>query len=147
MVRSQNWPDLRSPKSKFRDINFVGTDALINSWKFHIDTSKTSTDTSNTSAELRAAVFPLFAKNLIGVVKMTPSFTRAKVNASWRDAPQRTTNELLWGRVYFRKCSSINVAGMDKLYINIDCGLRRTPLTEGGGRFSPPPTPPHYLWN
>ena len=35
MGRSQNWPDLRSPISKIRDINFVGTDELIIFWKFH----------------------------------------------------------------------------------------------------------------
>ena len=40
MVRSQNWPDLRSPRSKFRDIHFVGADTFINSWKFHIDILK-----------------------------------------------------------------------------------------------------------
>ena len=37
MVRSQNWPDLRAPKSKFRDKFYVGTDAAINSWKLHVD--------------------------------------------------------------------------------------------------------------
>ena len=36
MVRSQNLPDLRSPKSRFRDIRFICTNALINSWKFYI---------------------------------------------------------------------------------------------------------------
>ena len=41
MERPQNRPDLRSPKSKFRDIRFVGTDALINSWKVHVDFLKT----------------------------------------------------------------------------------------------------------
>ena len=40
MVRFQNWPNLRSPKSKFREIHFVGTDTLINSRKFHIGASK-----------------------------------------------------------------------------------------------------------
>ena len=41
MVRSWNWPDLRSAESKFRDIRFVGTDAFISSWNFHIDPLKT----------------------------------------------------------------------------------------------------------
>ena len=41
MVRSQKWPDLRPPRSKFRELRFVGTDAIMNSWKFHIDTLKT----------------------------------------------------------------------------------------------------------
>ena len=30
MVGSQNWPDLMSQISKFRDMRFVSTDALIN---------------------------------------------------------------------------------------------------------------------
>ena len=37
MVWSKNQPDLRPPKSKFRDMPFVGTDALINSWTFYVD--------------------------------------------------------------------------------------------------------------
>ena len=41
MGKSQNWPDPRSPKSKFRDIHFVGIDTLMLSQKFHIDPSKT----------------------------------------------------------------------------------------------------------
>ena len=48
MVLSENWRDLRSPKSKFRDTRFVGTGArfvgthaLINSWRFHVDPFKT----------------------------------------------------------------------------------------------------------
>ena len=40
VVWLENWPDLRSPKSKLQDINFVGTGALINSWKFYIDPLK-----------------------------------------------------------------------------------------------------------
>ena len=35
MVRSQKWPDLRSPISKIQDIRFVGTDDLIIFRKFH----------------------------------------------------------------------------------------------------------------
>ena len=34
MGRSQNWPDLRSQISKFRDIRIVGTNELLKSWKF-----------------------------------------------------------------------------------------------------------------
>ena len=34
MERSQNWPDLRSPISKFRDIRFIDTGTDINRWKF-----------------------------------------------------------------------------------------------------------------
>ena len=34
MERSQNWPDLRSPISKFWDINFIDTLACSNHWKF-----------------------------------------------------------------------------------------------------------------
>ena len=48
MGRAQNWPDLRSPTWKFRDIRFVGTDTLslsylylINPWKFHVDLLRT----------------------------------------------------------------------------------------------------------
>ena len=32
--RSQNWPDLRSPISKFRDTSFIDTGTNINRWKF-----------------------------------------------------------------------------------------------------------------
>ena len=39
MGRSWNWPDLRSQISKIRDIHFVDTIALINSWNFYIDHS------------------------------------------------------------------------------------------------------------
>ena len=39
MGRSWNWPDLRSQIYKFRDISFVDTVTLTNSWKFHIDRS------------------------------------------------------------------------------------------------------------
>ena len=35
--RSQNWPDLRSPISKFRDIYFKDAATHINWWKFHGD--------------------------------------------------------------------------------------------------------------
>ena len=41
MSRPLNWPDLRSPKGKFQDICFVGTDTLINYWKFYIDRLRT----------------------------------------------------------------------------------------------------------
>ena len=34
MERSQNWPDLRSPISKFWDIHFINTLACSNHWKF-----------------------------------------------------------------------------------------------------------------
>ena len=34
MERSQNWPDLRSPISKFWDIYFIDTVACSNRWKF-----------------------------------------------------------------------------------------------------------------
>ena len=40
-VWSENWPDLRSLKSKFRDSRFLGTDDLINSWKIHVDSLRT----------------------------------------------------------------------------------------------------------
>ena len=39
MVWSENWPDLRSLKSKF--LRFVGTDAHINIWKFHVNPLRT----------------------------------------------------------------------------------------------------------
>ena len=39
MERSQNWPDLRSPISKFRDIYFIDTGTDINCWKFQGDLS------------------------------------------------------------------------------------------------------------
>ena len=39
MVRSQNWPDLRSSISKFWDIHFVHANALSNRWKFQSDRS------------------------------------------------------------------------------------------------------------
>ena len=35
--RSENLPDLRSLKLKFRQTRYLGTDAEINSWKLHID--------------------------------------------------------------------------------------------------------------
>ena len=41
MGRSRKWPDPRSSISKFRDIRFVGTGALRQSWKFHTDHSIT----------------------------------------------------------------------------------------------------------
>ena len=34
IMRSQNWPDLRSPISKFWDINFIDTVVCSNRWKF-----------------------------------------------------------------------------------------------------------------
>ena len=37
MGRSQNWPDLRSPTSKIRDIHFVHLVTLSNCWKFQSD--------------------------------------------------------------------------------------------------------------
>ena len=37
MKRSENWRDLRSLKPKFRGIRFVGTEALIISWKSQFD--------------------------------------------------------------------------------------------------------------
>ena len=40
MVRSQYWPDLRSPNTKSIDIRFVGTDAHIKFWKFYINLLK-----------------------------------------------------------------------------------------------------------
>ena len=40
MVWSENWPGLRSPKFKFWDIHWVGTDALIKSWMFYVDPFK-----------------------------------------------------------------------------------------------------------
>ena len=40
MGRSQNWPDLKSPKSIIKDMHFVATNNLMISWKFHIDCSK-----------------------------------------------------------------------------------------------------------
>ena len=40
-VRSENWPDLRPLKWKFRDIRFVGTNVPINCCKFHVDPLKT----------------------------------------------------------------------------------------------------------
>ena len=39
MERSQNWPDLRSPIWKFRDIRFIDTGTDINRWKFQSDRS------------------------------------------------------------------------------------------------------------
>ena len=39
MERSQNWPDLRSSISKFRDIRFIDTGTDINRWKFQGDRS------------------------------------------------------------------------------------------------------------
>ena len=39
MERSQNWHDLRSPISKFRDIRFIDTGTDINRWKFQGDRS------------------------------------------------------------------------------------------------------------
>ena len=47
MARSQNWPDLKPPKSKFRDKSFVGTYALINSWKLHVNLLKTVATTQS----------------------------------------------------------------------------------------------------
>ena len=41
MGRSQNWPDLRSPRSKIRDIRFVAIDVLMISWKLYIDRPRT----------------------------------------------------------------------------------------------------------
>ena len=38
---SENWPDLRSLKSKFRDSRFLGTDDLINSWKIPVNFLRT----------------------------------------------------------------------------------------------------------
>ena len=40
MLNSQHWLDLGSPKQKFYDMRFVGTDAIIKSWKFHTDPLK-----------------------------------------------------------------------------------------------------------
>ena len=37
MERSQNWPDLRSPISKFRDKHFIDIITDINRWKFQSD--------------------------------------------------------------------------------------------------------------
>ena len=37
MERSQNWPDLESPISKFRDMHFMDTVTYINRWKFQGD--------------------------------------------------------------------------------------------------------------
>ena len=39
MERSQNWPDLRSPISKFRDMRFIDTGTDINRWTFQGDRS------------------------------------------------------------------------------------------------------------
>ena len=39
MERSKNWPDLRSPISKFRDLRFIDTGTFINRWKFQGDRS------------------------------------------------------------------------------------------------------------
>ena len=39
MERSQNWPDLRSPISKFRDKRFIDTGTDINRWKLLGDRS------------------------------------------------------------------------------------------------------------
>ena len=41
MRRSQNWPDLRSLRSKIRDIRFVGNDGFMISWNLYMDRSRT----------------------------------------------------------------------------------------------------------
>ena len=41
MGRSRNWPDLRSPISKFRDIQIAHTGTLTKAWREEIDRSKT----------------------------------------------------------------------------------------------------------
>ena len=41
MVWSENLPELRSLKANFRDVRFLGIDAPMNSFKFHVDPIKT----------------------------------------------------------------------------------------------------------
>ena len=54
MERSQNWPDLRSPISKFRDMRFIDTGTDINRWKFQGDRSFSVAMTNIKKSEVRS---------------------------------------------------------------------------------------------
>ena len=49
MESSQNWPDLRSPISKFRNLCFIDTVTHVNAWKFRGDWSVSYDEHSNFS--------------------------------------------------------------------------------------------------
>ena len=54
MKRSQNWPDLGSPISKFRKIRFIDTGTDINRWKFLGDRAFGVAMTSIQTSEVRS---------------------------------------------------------------------------------------------